>query len=338
MREQKKIVLAVTLILIAAVSITIVTFYGLMAPSSTTLYVDPSLIENPALKPNDTIIIWMKIDAVSGMKNCEYNLTYNPDVLSLQRVTKAQVQGFYPKMSLVIDDVAGYVWTNLTYANPLTVTSNTTLVEMEFFIRDYGASPLHFDSSALRDSSGNLIAHDTQDGFVLIFQRNIAVIDVSSLYTETYVGRIIPINVTVLNDGDIPEGFNVTLYYDTTLIGEQEVASLPSKENTTLTFNWDTSPVLASLVPYTLTANATILPYETNTTDNTLVDGTVTLKIVGDVNGDGAVNITDLVAWDAAYLSHPGDPNWNAQADLDYNGVVDGDDAKIIIDHYYNAL
>jgi hypothetical protein len=272
------------------------------------------------------------------MKNCEYNLTYNPDVLSLQRVTKTPIQTLYPKMSLIIDDIAGYVWTNLTYATPLTIISNTTLVEMEFFIRDYGASPLHFDSSALRDGSGNPLLHDAQDGLALIFRRNIAVVDISSLYTETYVGRIIPVNVTVLNDGDIPETFNVTLYYDTTLIGEQQVADLPSKENTTLTFNWDTNPVPASLVPYTLTANATILPYETNTADNTLVDGGVTLKIVGDVNGDGAVNITDLVAWDAAYLSHLGDLNWNAQADLDYSGLVDGDDAKIIIDHYKETL
>jgi len=337
-REQAKIASAAALILVAAFSVAAITFYGHTTPSSTTLYVDPPFIEDPVLAPNDTVVMWIKIDSVVGMKNCEYNLTYNPDVLSLQRVTKGQVQGLYPKMSLIIDDIAGYVWTNLTYANPLTIVSNTTLVEMEFFIRDYGASPLHFDSSALRDGSGNSISHDTQDGFVLIFRRNIAVIDISSLYSETYVGRTIPVNVTVLNEGDIPETFNVTLYYETTLIGEQQVANLPPKENTTLTFNWNTSPVPASLVPYTLTANATILPYETNTTDNKLVDGTVTLKIVGDVNGDGEVNITDLVEWDAAYLSHPNDPNWNAQADLDYSGLVDGDDAKIIIDHYKETL
>jgi hypothetical protein len=337
LREGIRNSLVIAAIFCVALSIT-ATLFAQTASSSTTLYVDPPSIEDPTILPNDTIIIRIMIDSVVGMKVCRFNLTYSPSVLSVQRVTKLPVQSLYPKMSMEIDDTVGYVAINLTYASALTINTNTGLVEIEFFVKDYGATPLHFDSSTLLDGSGEPIPHETRDGFVRIFIRNIAVKDVSALYTETYVGRIIPINVTVLNEGDIPESFTVSLFYDTTLISTEDVTDLQPKENVTITFNWDTGTVSPSLTPYTIMANATVLPHESNTTDNTLVDGTVKLKILGDVNGDGTVNITDLMTWDAAYLSHPGDPNWNEQADIDYNGVVDKADANIIIEHYKETL
>jgi len=236
------------------------------------------------------------------------------------------------------DDNAGYIWVNLTYAAAITISTNTALVEIEFFVKGYGTSPLHFESSLLKDNAGTPIPHETQDGFVRIFVRNIAVQDVSVLYHETYVGRVIPINVTVLNDGDIPESFSVSLFYNSTLIATQNVIDLLPKENTTLTFNWDTTTVPPSLDLYVIKAEASILPNEANIADNTLEDGTVKLKIVGDVNGDGIVDIGDLTAWDAAYLSQPGDTNWNEQADLNYDGYVDKADATIILEHYHETL
>jgi len=40
------------------------------------------------------------------------------------------------------------------------------------------------------------------------------------------------------------------------------------------------------------------------------------VKLSGDVNLDGDVDILDLTAVGLAYGSQPGDWNWNAQADL----------------------
>lgn len=338
MGEKIKTILVMATLLFATLSFTLTTLFAQTSPSDTTLYVDPSSIEDPTILPGDTIVIKIIIDAVANMKNCEFNLTFNPNVLSVKQVTKQLVQGQYPNTNVDVDDVVGYVWVNLTYTTAVTVTTDTALVEIKFFVKGYGTSPLHFESSALKDNAGTPIPHDTQDGFVRIFVRNIAVQDIAVLYHETYAGRVIPINVTVLNDGDIPESFSVSLFYNSTLIATQNVVDLLPKENTTLTFNWDTAAVPPSLDLYAIRAEASILPNELNTADNTLEDRTVKLKIVGDVNGDGKVDINDLIAWDAAYESHPGDPNWNEQADLNYDGKVDKADAMIILEHYHEEL
>jgi hypothetical protein len=56
-----------------------------------------------------------------------------------------------------------------------------------------------------------------------------------------------------------------------------------------------------------------------------LCDGKLAIKIglQADLNGDGRINILDIVIVAKAYGSKPGDPKWNATADLDKNGVID---------------
>jgi len=337
MREKLSILVLAT-ILCATLSVATTALLVQTSSSNTTLYVYPPSIEDPTILPNDTIVVRMMLSSVTNMKSCEFNLTFSSSVLSVQRVTKLAVQGQYPQSSIDVDDTAGYIWISLLYKNALTITTDTGLVEIEFFVKNYGSTPLHFKSSILLDNSGLPIPHETHDGFVHIFIRNIAVKEIHLPCNETYVGRIIPINVTVLNDGDIPENFNVSLYYDTTLIEMKNVTNLPPKENITLTFNWNTSSVAPRAEPYTIKAEASTVPHEANVDDNKLVDGTIKLKIVGDVNGDGTVDIDDLIAWDNAYGSHPGEPNWNEQADINYDGVVDKADAMIIIEHYKETL
>jgi hypothetical protein len=52
--------------------------------------------------------------------------------------------------------------------------------------------------------------------------------------------------------------------------------------------------------------------------------------ILGDINGDGAVNMLDVIALASAFLSRPGDKNWNPLADLNQDGVVDMIDSIIL--------
>jgi len=46
----------------------------------------------------------------------------------------------------------------------------------------------------------------------------------------------------------------------------------------------------------------------------------------GDVNWDGYIDATDYDLLKVAFGSRPGDPNWNADADLNGDGKVDGYD------------
>jgi Dockerin type I domain len=53
--------------------------------------------------------------------------------------------------------------------------------------------------------------------------------------------------------------------------------------------------------------------------------------LVGDVNGDGKVNLADLQAFAPAYGSKEGQPNYNPTADFNHNGIVNLYDAKALL-------
>jgi hypothetical protein len=57
-----------------------------------------------------------------------------------------------------------------------------------------------------------------------------------------------------------------------------------------ISFVWNTTTVLLCH-NYTTSAEIPPLPYEINLANNELTDGTVKIKLMGDVNGDGTVNM-----------------------------------------------
>jgi hypothetical protein len=73
---------------------------------------------------------------------------------------------------------------------------------------------------------------------------------------------------------------------------------------------------------YTIKANATIIPYETDIADNKLVDGTIKIRLFADINADRVVNILDLVQDAASFGAKPGYPNWNPWADLQRDNII----------------
>lgn len=61
-----------------------------------------------------------------------------------------------------------------------------------------------------------------------------------------------------------------------------------------------------------------------------LEDGFFRLRIPGDVNGDGVVDIVDLAAVAWSFGTEPDDPNWNPDADLNNDNLIDIDDLIIV--------
>jgi hypothetical protein len=63
----------------------------------------------------------------------------------------------------------------------------------------------------------------------------------------------------------------------------------------------------------------------TSTTQpTTLINGTLYIKILGDINGDDTVNFNDLVLLNQAFGSTASDPipPWNPDADLNKDNII----------------
>jgi parallel beta-helix repeat protein len=121
---------------------------------------------------------------------------------------------------------------------------------------------------------------------------DIAVTNITTSKIVVGQGFTLSINVTVTNQGDYTETLNVTAYANATVIATLSNITLPSGNSTTLTILWNTTTTPKG--NYTIKAHITPLPTETDTTDNTHIDGTVLVTIPGDVNGDRTVNMKDL--------------------------------------------
>lgn len=161
--------------------------------------------------------------------------------------------------------------------------------------------------------------------------RALAVASVTPSETVVSQGCNTNIKVTLENQGDFVEDFNVTVYAGNLPIGEQQV-TLNSKESMNVTFTWDTTSFDKG--NYTIWAHVWLVPGEIEIADNTFSDSWVVVTIPGDINGDFKVDIKDLVLVIKYYATYPGHPNWNPNADVNNDGKVDIKDLVLVIKHF----
>jgi len=167
--------------------------------------------------------------------------------------------------------------------------------------------------------------------------RDVAVTDVTTSKTGCLpvptVGEGMPvtINVVVENQGGFPEIFTVRIYANLLQIASQIVSLMP-KTLTTVTYVW--TPTGIAHITYTITGSADSVPGETDLGDNSFVGGTLQVVVPGNINGDGAVDSTDLGQMGGAWGAFIGDPNWNPNCDLNNDGVIDSTDLGIMGGHW----
>ncbi|MEM2971058.1 MAG: CARDB domain-containing protein [Candidatus Bathyarchaeia archaeon] len=407
------------------------------APLGTVLYVDPPEIIDPTKEPCQNFAVNITINDVGDMKTCEFSLTYDKNIVTVVGFRVLKVQDQTPTSIISWDNEIGCVWVKLTYKSPITTAIPTPLVEITFHVEARGVTVLDLTNTTITNSVDEQIPHTAIDGFfasllqdlsitnvvlshnwvykgqsvnidvtvknlgnqkesfdvsvyydstligtqhftdlapnaetiltfiwdtsatepcrnytitanvtilpyetntadntyidgsVKVYARDIAITNVVTSSNWVYPGRMVKINVTAMNLGDLEESFDVKAYYDDQLIDIQNVTSLLPNEGITLTFSWNTSTA-EPCHNYTIKCEATILPYEQNTSNNVYVDGKVKVRFVGDVNGDNAVNLTDILLTKEAYGSYPGHPRWKPEADLDQNNCVDLMDILIV--------
>ena len=288
------------------------------------IFVDPPAIVNSTMVPDSSeFCINITIASVNGMKTCEFNLTYDSYVIGFISIGFLRVNGQYPQPGIYADDIAGFVWVKLTYSNPVTVLGLSPMVKITFLLRNLGQTPLNLTDTEITDPQGNLITHDVSNGFFAALIHDVAITNIIASPTWAYPGWPVNVTVSVKNNGNVNETFDVMAFYGNNTIGVITVANLLPNETRDILFAWDTTGVPEG--NYTISAYATPVPYETHMSDNTLIDGTVWIMLK---KHDVAITNVSVDSW--AYQGWVMQINVTAENLGDYNETFD-------VNAYYNS-
>jgi hypothetical protein len=163
---------------------------------------------------------------------------------------------------------------------------------------------------------------------------DIAVTSVTPSVASVIVGEPVNTTVAVENQGTAAEDFTVALRFDTSLIENKTVTNLASGTSANLFFIWNTADLKAEIdatedkeKSYTIEAEASIVPGETDTQDNKLASLTaVTVKThYIAIIPQRTVNFTITSGMDytvAIHTDYYGSDVWSWQFSLSYNEIL----------------
>lgn len=165
---------------------------------------------------------------------------------------------------------------------------------------------------------------------------NVAIADVSSPSVEVYQSENVTVSVVTENRGDFNESVTVKCYVNSSLLGVQ-TTTLSAGDSVTMFFHFDTSGFSPGL--YVLKATVDVVPGENtiNTGDNTFTDGTIIVKIIGDVNGDMVVDVLDLEELAESYGTTSDRIGWDPEADINRDNMVDVRDLALLGKNYMKS-
>jgi len=164
-------------------------------------------------------------------------------------------------------------------------TGSAPLARIDFTVNALGAYGLDIHDTQLSPPdivTQGEITHSVVDGyFSNIAVRNIAVTNVTaSPAPRVMPGDSVSINVTIANQGQNDETFNVTASYDENSFGNKTNVFLASGDSTTISFFLDTTGMAEA--EYTITVEA-IVDVDHNLIDNINSDLKVRVGVIRDV-------------------------------------------------------
>lgn len=211
----------------------------------------------------------------------------------------------------------------------------------------YASFGLYKPRLRVMDDSAIFSIWATGEPLQIVARRDVMVVRFRFSSQPIVSGGILPINVTVSNEGDAPESFSVSVYHNSTkdpwvLLGEKRIENLGPHCAVEIAVGWNTTYMPRGTTHHRFLANATAIPCEEDDANNRLESGTIEVtqggnstQGLGDVNGDGQVDASDVLAARSSYDSREGDQNWNGAADLaPPHGSTDIYDIATIIYHY----
>jgi len=345
MSKKASLALVITLFLSLAITITPV------ASGATVVKVNPALIEYHEDATGQQFTINVTIVDVTNLYGFDLKFRWNTTYLSYVSRSVLVPRNTYPGGVLwnpilnVTDGVnmtAGTYWIAKASMWPApSFNGSGTVFTMTFEVIYHPVQPepdaditLELYSTDLSNPNGDPIPHTNENGVVRLYAlpatpHDIAVSDVKASKTVVNQNYSVNVSVTLANQGDYAETYTITLYANTTSIAAQ-TSNLDASSIITIVFKWTTSSIAKG--NYSLWAYVLPVPGETDTADNNFTDGWIKITIVGDVNGDGKVNLIDVFAVALAYGSYPGHPTWNPNYDINNDGKIN------LIDYFTAAL
>jgi len=255
----------------------------------------------------ESVTINIEVDGVADLYGWELKVYYDRSILNGTSAVegsflKAKGETYFhytfaDNYNVTHGQLAAF---NSLLGNVSGVSGSGILVTITFQTKGLGSCLFNLRDTKLGDVSSTLLPHDTVDGSVQVVKtvHDVAIDNVSVSSNEAVEGQIITIYVTVANYGNKTETFNVATYRNETAIDAQTVINLPSKTQTILTYNWNTSGVTTN-DSYTIKAEASSVPEETKLANNIFINGMV--EIV-----EGIHNIAVLSVTPSAYEVYEG--------------------------------
>ena len=141
------------------------------------------------------------------------------------------------------------------------------------------------------------------------------------------------INVTVQNEGWNQQTTKLTVYLNTTVLATITNLVLAPSSQVNMNFTWQTTA--GARGTYIIRAAVDPVSGEVDTGDNTRnASQTVKVTIIGDVNGDGSVDIYDAIVLANAFNSAPSSSTWNGNADINSDNAIDIYDAILLANNF----
>ena len=209
---------------------------------------------------------------------------------------------------------------------------------MIFYWNSTGVSPGNYGISAyasIVSGESDVANNRLEDGIVTLTVEVIHDVAVTSLIpskTVVFEGYCFSLNVTIENQGNLPETFNITIHANDNAINKTQI-SLNAGYSKTIIFTWETVNAIA-YNDYMLNATVDEVNGENDTSDNSLSFTGLLIVHAGDIDGDGDVDIFDIVWIAQAYGSTKGDQTYNSNFDVDCDDDVDIFDIVSIVPFY----
>jgi PKD repeat protein len=228
--------------------------------------------------------------------------------------------------------IVSYLWDFGDGTNTTGVTANHTYL--------YNGS-FTVTLTVTDDDGDSTIAQATKA--ILGGLHDVAVMDVDPSDNEVLKYHVLNVSVVVANEGAEYETFNVTLYsveeLNSSAITGIETITVPNLapgSQTIIIFAWNSSNTLSG--HYFINAVASDVSGENNTSNNSFVSGLIEIKKNPDLDGDGDVDIFDVVIVTSLYGCQEGEPSWNPRADTVEDGIINIFDVTFVTSYYGKPL